>query len=109
MNSYYKTPSYFLVLDDWLRRERFVFVGWSCLVLFPCAYLALGGWFTGTTYLYSWFNHFLASSYLEVCNVLTAAVFTSANVFGLSVLAIWCPEAGGFHGGLAGVLVTVVL
>jgi len=33
-------------MDDWLRRDRFVFVGWSGLLLFPCAYFALGGWFT---------------------------------------------------------------
>ena len=30
--------------DDWLKRDRFVFVGWSGLLLFPCSYLALGGW-----------------------------------------------------------------
>ena len=32
-------------MDDWLRRDRFVFVGWSGLLLFPTAYFALGGWF----------------------------------------------------------------
>ncbi|WZY99207.1 hypothetical protein YC2023_071536 [Brassica napus] len=30
-------------MDDWLRRDRFVFVGWSGLLLFPCAYFSLGG------------------------------------------------------------------
>jgi len=40
---------WFDVLDDWLKRDRFVFVGWSGLLLFPTAYLALGGWLTGTT------------------------------------------------------------
>ncbi|MGA1133378.1 MAG: photosystem II D2 protein (photosystem q(a) protein), partial [Prochlorotrichaceae cyanobacterium] len=35
---------WFDVLDDWLKRDRFVFVGWSGILLFPCAYLALGGW-----------------------------------------------------------------
>ena len=40
---------WFDVLDDWLKRDRFVFVGWSGLLLFPCAYMALGGWLTGTT------------------------------------------------------------
>ncbi|MEY4825216.1 MAG: Photosystem PsbD protein, partial [Cyanobacteriota bacterium] len=39
---------WFDVLDDWLKRDRFVFVGWSGLLLFPTAYLALGGWLTGT-------------------------------------------------------------
>ncbi|MEN9541533.1 MAG: photosystem protein, partial [Cyanobacteriota bacterium] len=28
---------WFDVLDDWLKRDRFVFVGWSGLLLFPCA------------------------------------------------------------------------
>nr|VDD36169.1 unnamed protein product [Brassica oleracea] len=43
----------FDIMDDWLRRDRFVFVGWSGLLLFPCAYFALvhrynlcqSGWF----------------------------------------------------------------
>ena len=34
----------FDIMDDWLRRDRFVFVGWSGLLLFPCAYFALGSW-----------------------------------------------------------------
>ena len=58
----------FDIMDDWLRRDRFVFVGWSGLLLFPCAYFALGGWFTGTTFVTSWYTHGLASSkiYLKV-------------------------------------------
>ena len=28
------------LLDDWLKRDRFVFIGWSGLLLFPTAYLA---------------------------------------------------------------------
>ena len=32
----------FRLIDDWLKRDRFVFIGWSGLLLFPCAYLALG-------------------------------------------------------------------
>ncbi|MFQ6669560.1 hypothetical protein Gotur_034763 [Gossypium turneri] len=27
---------------DWLRRDRFIFVGWSALLLFPYAYFVLG-------------------------------------------------------------------
>ena len=65
---------WFDVLDDWLKRDRFVFVGWSGLLLFPTAYLALGGWLTGTTFVTSWYTHGIASSYLEGCNFLTAAV-----------------------------------
>ena len=34
---------WFDVLDDWLKRDRFVFIGWSGLLLLPCAYLAIGG------------------------------------------------------------------
>jgi photosystem II P680 reaction center D2 protein len=55
------TRGWFDVLDDWLKRDRFVFVGWSGLLLFPCAYLALGGWLTGTTFVTSWYTHGIAS------------------------------------------------
>ena len=77
---------WFDIVDDWLRRDRFVFVGWSGLLLFPCAYFALGGWLTGTTFVTSWYTHGLASSYLEGCNFLTAAVSTPANSLGHSLL-----------------------
>ena len=33
--------SVFGLVDDWLKRDRFVFIGWSELLLFPCAFLAL--------------------------------------------------------------------
>jgi len=36
-------PGVFGLVDDWLKRDRFVFIGWSGLLLFPCAFLALGG------------------------------------------------------------------
>ncbi|KAG9438608.1 hypothetical protein H6P81_021450 [Aristolochia fimbriata] len=85
----------FDIMDDWLRRDRFVFVGWSGLLLFPCAYFALGGWFTGTTFVTSWYTHGLASSYLEGCNFLTAAVSTPANSLAHSLLLLWGPEAQG--------------
>ena len=81
--------------DDWLKRDRFVFVGWSGLLLFPCAYLALGGWLTGITFVTSWYTHGLASSFLEGCNVLTAAVSTPANSMAHSLLLLWGPEAQG--------------
>ncbi|KAG6408376.1 hypothetical protein SASPL_131381 [Salvia splendens] len=85
----------FDIMDDWLRRDRFVFIGWSGLLLFPCAYFALGGWFTGTTFVTSWYTHGLASSYLEGCNFLTAAVSTPANSLAHSLLLLWGPEAQG--------------
>ena len=34
-----KTRTWFDDVDDWVRRDRFVFVGWSGLLLFPTAYL----------------------------------------------------------------------
>lgn len=86
---------WFDIVDDWLRRERFVFFGWSGLLLFPTAYLAVGAWFTGTTFVTSWYTHGLATSYLEGCNFLTAAVSTPSNSFGHSLLFLWGPEAGG--------------
>lgn len=68
------------LLDDWLKRDRFVFIGWSGLLLFPTAYLSLGAWLTGTTFVTSWFTHGLATSYLEGCNILTAATFISYHI-----------------------------
>ncbi|TYI30115.1 hypothetical protein ES332_A05G362700v1 [Gossypium tomentosum] len=85
----------FDIMDDWLRRDYFVFVGWSGLLLFPCAYFALGGWFTGTTFVTSWYTHGLASSYLEGCNFLTASVSTPANSLAHSLLLLWGPEGQG--------------
>ena len=84
-----------LPVDDWVRRERFVFVGWSGLLLLPTAYLAVGGWLTGITFVSSTFTHGLASCFLEGCNVLTAAVSTPSNASGHSLLLLWGPEASG--------------
>ncbi len=67
---------WFDLMDDWLKRDRFVFIGWSGLLLFPTSYLSVGGWFTGTTFVTSWYTHGLASSYLEGCN-LTVTVLGS--------------------------------
>jgi photosystem II P680 reaction center D2 protein len=58
--------------------------------------LSLGGWFTGTTFVTSWFTHGLATSYLEGCNFLTAAVSTPPNCVGHSLLLLWGPEAQGY-------------
>ena len=44
INKLNKNRDLFDRVDDWLRRDRFVFVGWSGILLFPTAYLALGGW-----------------------------------------------------------------
>jgi photosystem II P680 reaction center D2 protein len=82
-----------LLLDDWVKRDRFVFIGWSGLALFPTAYLSVGGWFTGTSFVTSWFTHSLASSYLEGCNFLTCSVSTPSNSMGHSLLLLWGPES----------------
>ena len=94
-NTYQEKRTWFDNADDWLRQDRFVFVGWSGLLLFPCAYFSLGGWFTGTTFVSSWYTHGLATSYLEGCNFLTAAISTPANSLGHSLLLVWGPEAQG--------------
>ena len=94
-----QTRGWFDVLDDWLKRDRFVFVGWSGLLLFPTAYLAIGGW--------AYWDYFrdelvysrgLQSSYLEGANFLTAAVSTPADSMGHSLLLLWGPEGSrGFR------------
>ena len=89
------TRGLFDLVDDWVKRDRFVFVGWSGLLLLPCAFLALGGWLTGITFITSWYTHGLASSFLEGCNFLTAGVSTPSNSMGHSLLLLWGPEAKG--------------
>jgi len=81
------TRGWFDVLDDWLKRDRFVFIGWSGLLLLPCAYLSIGGWFVGTTFVTSWYTHGIASSYLVGANFLTAAVSTPGDAMGHSLLS----------------------
>jgi hypothetical protein len=70
----------FDVMDDWLRRDRFVYVGWSGLLLLPCAYFALGGWLTGITFVTSWYSHGLASSCLEGCNFFNSCCFNTTKL-----------------------------
>ena len=36
----FEKKDWFKKVEDWVRRERFVFVGWSGLLLFPTAYFA---------------------------------------------------------------------
>ena len=67
------------LLDDWLKRDRFVFIGWSGLLLFPTAYLTAGGWLTATTFGTSWFTHAWFTHALGGCNFLTGGVSTPAN------------------------------
>lgn len=85
----------FTLLDDWLKRDRFVYIGWSGIFFFPNAYLSLGAWLSGTTFVTSLFTHGLASSYLEGCNFITASVSTPANCMGHSLLFLWGAESQG--------------
>ena len=57
--------------------------------------MSLGGWFTGTSFVTSWFTHGLATSYLEGCNFITAAVSTPSNCMGHSLIILWGSEAQG--------------
>jgi len=84
------------LLDDWLKRDRFVFIGWSGFLLFPTAYFSLGAWLTGTTFVTSCFTHRLATSYNEGCNFLTAAVSTPLDCMGHSALLYWGKEPQGY-------------
>ena len=76
----------FDLIDDWLKKDRFVFVGWSGLLLFPTAYLATGGWLTGTTFVTSWYTHGLASSYLEGCNFLNSSCINTSKQYGSLII-----------------------
>jgi photosystem II P680 reaction center D2 protein len=86
-------PGFITLLDDGLKRDRFVYVGWSGLILFPTSYLSIGAWFTGTTFVTSFYTHALASSYLEGCNFLTASASTPSNTMGHACLLLWSEEA----------------
>ena len=81
--------------DEFLKRDRFVFIGWSGLLLFPTAYLSVGAWFTGTSFVTSLFTHGLASSYIEGCNFISTAVSTPAASLGHSLIVLWGPEVHG--------------
>lgn len=81
-------PGVFGLVDDWLKRDRFVFI-WITFIPM-CIF-----WLTGITFVTSWYTHGLASSFLEGCNFLTAAVSSPANSMGHSLLLLWGPEAQG--------------
>ena len=107
------TKGTLLLLDDWLKRDRFIFLGWSGLLLFSTAYLSIGGWFTGTTFVSSWLTHGLASSYLGglwifiTFHSLFAVVgfclrkyrihLSSSWFFLLCPLRVWCKRMAGLN------------
>ena len=79
-----------IVLDDWLRRERFVFEGLNPFLFLGTAFAF---WFIGAIFVSSWlFFEFLC---LEGCNALIAAISTPPNSLGYFILS-WRPEAEGF-------------
>jgi photosystem II P680 reaction center D2 protein len=84
------------LIEAWLKRDPFIFVGWSGRLLFLTAYLSIGGWFTGTTFATSGFTHGLASFYLEGRNFLTSAVSIPANCMDHSMLLLWGIESQGY-------------
>ena len=65
-------------------------------LLFPTAYLAIGGWLTGTTFVTSRGTPTDSQVViLEGANFLTAAVSTPADAMGHSLLLLWGPESQG--------------
>ena len=83
---------WFDVLDDWIKRDRFVFVGWSGLLLFPLLILQLVGLLAlrlsqvGTPTV-------SRLVILRVLIFLLAAVSTPADAMGHSLLLLWGPES----------------
>ena len=47
---------YFDLIDDWLTRNQFGFIGWSGLLL-TTTYLAIGDGLSGTTFVAFWYIH----------------------------------------------------
>ena len=78
-----------------LKRDRFVFVGWSGLLLFPTAYLAIGGEFLLARRLLQVGTP--TDSQLVTLRVLIffVAVSTPADAMGHSLLLLWGPESQG--------------
>ena len=90
------TRGWFDVLDDWLKRDRFVFIEmvWSFTFTLCIPFnrrLVRWNCFRNQ----SWYTHGIASSYLEGANFLTAAVSTPGDAMGHSLLFLWGPEAQG--------------
>ena len=83
------------VCDDWLRRERFVFLGWSGVMLLPTAYLSLGGWFTGISFV---FHRHELSECISVIAYLSDGIMaaTPGKAFTL-VGSHWLLLNTGFH------------
>lgn len=79
----------FDIMDDWLWRDCFVFVGWFGLLFFFCVYFVLGGWFIGIIFVILWYIYGLVSFYLEGCNFLIVVVFIFVNSLVYFLLLLW--------------------
>ena len=88
------TRGWFDVLDDWLKRDRFVFVGWSGL-LFPTAYLAIGGSLLALRLSQVGTPTDSQVVTLRVLIFLQRLVSTPADAMGHSLLLLWGPESQG--------------
>jgi len=81
---------------DWAHSFSHGLFKLGCATSLEIWFTATTAWLTGTTFVTSWFTHGLASSYLEGCNFLTAAVSTPPNCMGHSLLLLWGCEAQGY-------------
>ena len=66
-------------------------------LLFPTAYLAIGGWLTGVDVCFtSWYTHGLASLvFWRALTFLRQQCQAPADAMGHSLLLLWGPEAQG--------------
>ena len=78
-----------------LKRDRFVFVGWSGLLLFPTAYLAIGGSLLAQRLLRRGTPTDSQVVTLRVLISLQRLVSTPADAMGHSLLLLWGPESQG--------------
>ena len=63
-------------------------------LLFPCAFLALGGWMTGTTFVSSWYTHGIASSLSRRLQLPDGCcLYSLPTALAIRCLFLWGPEA----------------
>ena len=86
---------WFDVLDDWAKRDRFVFVGWSGLLLFPTAYMAIGGRALVRRLLQVGTPTDSQVVTLRVLIFSQRQVSCPADAMGHSLLLLWGPESQG--------------
>jgi photosystem II P680 reaction center D2 protein len=84
-----------VLLYNWSKEDRYVVIECSGVLIFPGAFVCVGSWLAGVTFVTSWYTHSLDYSFLEGCNFLTVAVSTPLNGVGHSLLFLWGPEVQG--------------